>query len=180
MQAFDLERLKDVVLVARVLELNGVAVNHGRARCPLPGHCEGKHGASFAIYDDGRRWTCHRCHAAGDVFNLLALLEGSTVGEAIRRAAAFAGIAPGGALPSRGPKPEDPERQRRRLVGEVFRTVADIRDLLQRIAADTCPPMEIRATALAGVVLCNRKLELIIGGDVATVTDILAEFEVRP
>jgi len=160
---FDLEAIKARLPIASVLELHGIPATRERARCPLAGVCDNKIGTSFAVYDDGRRWTCHRCHAHGDVFNLLAILEGLTVGEAIRRAAALAGVAPGTTPPlPRGPRPESAERRARRLLGKQFRVVAAQRDLFRGIARNPALPIEGRADALAGVVLCNRKLDLLM------------------
>src|ERR671937_413005 len=56
-------------------------------RCPLPDHDDTT--PSFSVFrgrhDGGLGWRCHGCGQAGDPVALLALLDGTSVGEWCRR-----------------------------------------------------------------------------------------------
>lgn len=76
------QRVKEVVSVRNLLELNGIQVNrHGFAICPL----HGDRDASLKVYGGSRGWVCYGCHKGGDVINLAMELYGMSFADAVRR-----------------------------------------------------------------------------------------------
>lgn len=177
----DIEAIRTRLSVPAVLAWAGFPVVRGRAVCPVPGPCSGKAGNSLAVYDDGARWHCFRCGSGGDVFTLLQVWQGLSVAASFRRAAAMVGITPG-RIPSASRhqcSTNDPSRERQRILGEVFRTTAAIRDWLEGLSILESQSVDLRASALVGVVICNGKLDLMLSGDESAVEALLAEFEGR-
>jgi hypothetical protein len=76
------EDVKQQVPLTKVLERYGHQLSKSyRMACPIHG---GDNNASFAVHDQGRKWTCHTrgCGKGSSVIDLVALKEGVGVQEA--------------------------------------------------------------------------------------------------
>lgn len=92
-----------------------------RGRCPVH---RGDNRSSLAVSRDRRLWRCYSCGEVGDVFTMLALLEGCTEAEAIKREAARVGYEA-----TRPPtEAELAERRRRREAEQADRERAKLQE----------------------------------------------------
>lgn len=176
MPRFNLEEIRLALPVERVLAIHGGTVRRGRARCPLPGLCAGKRGESLAVYRDGKTWRCHRCNSAGSVFDLIAAVDGLSLGDAIHRAAELAGTAPARNGWTPAAVPLNPERERREAISEIWRAIARLRDRCRSLAAHPDLPDRVREDAARGAVKCSRALDSILDHDEAAIARLLEEF----
>lgn len=93
---YDIDTIRErlgVVAVLRAGGLDDVADDARRIRCPI---CDATE-TSFAIFDSGRRYHCHRgsCGASGDALDLIRWIWGGNFPGALARAAALVGVVPG-------------------------------------------------------------------------------------
>ena len=98
------ERIKEAVDIVEVAQRFGVQVERGRARCFVH---DDKTPSLF--FRDGR-YKCFGCGASGDVFDLVAAVEGVPLLEAARRIDDMYGL---GLLRGGGRSPPDPRRLHR-------------------------------------------------------------------
>jgi DNA primase len=82
------ERIRGRLDVPTLLAGYGVRLVRGRCACPL---CGATNVTTFSVSSDGQHWRCFRCDRRGDVIDLVAELEGISLGGAIRRCAELAG-----------------------------------------------------------------------------------------
>lgn len=91
---FDIPSIKLALPIGLVLESRGVRLRRGRGPCPICGTSD--RSSAFSTRDG--RWRCFACNEHGDVVDLVAKLDQVSLREAIRHAAALAGISPGRCL----------------------------------------------------------------------------------
>lgn len=88
---FDIPSIKLALPIGLVLESRGVRLRRGRGPCPICGTSE--RSTAFSVRNG--RWRCFACNEHGDVVDLVAKVNRVPLREAIRRAAALAGVGPG-------------------------------------------------------------------------------------
>lgn len=90
MPSYDPNAIREAVPIENLLELRGVRLWRGRGPCPVCG--TSPRSTAFSVR--GKHWMCFACGERGDVIDLLAHLDGVSVGVAIGRGAALAGLRP--------------------------------------------------------------------------------------
>jgi putative DNA primase/helicase len=86
----------------------GARIGHdGRYKCVIPGHKDKNPSASYSKRNGVEHWHCFACDRQGDVIDLVAAVEGLSIGEAARHLAGDAPSRPYEAPPRPKPEPEE-------------------------------------------------------------------------
>ena len=136
MQTLDFALIKERHPLADVLNARGIKLKKAGAclQGPCPIHKEDK-GSSFTVWTDRNRWRCFgRCACGGDLFDLLAALDGGTPAEVARKLAGE--VAPPKAKATRKTKERPPfdHWTHGAWAADACRRLADDEPLMQRLA----------------------------------------------
>lgn len=105
-----------------VLQMLGVECKNGFFLCPEPGHSDNH--PSCKIYDDG--YFCHVCHGHGDNIHLVALTEGISDTEALKRINSYFGLGFDVEKSTTGKTSSVPKENPRKVFREWVRNSTDV------------------------------------------------------
>jgi hypothetical protein len=124
------QEVASLVTVANVLRDLGWKVR-GRRRADC-GLCRGRSAGTVSFRE--RVWTCHRCHAGGDVFDLVRQAHRCGFRSALVHLARLGGVRLSGYSAAEASRASVArERQRRQIAAEAEELLADERALLREL-----------------------------------------------